>query len=150
MSHKEDNEGKRSPHRTELYSSIPRTCAPIVYHPDYNITFMGLEKLHPFDAGKWGKVIHFLKEEQFITDGSIVEAREATEEDLLVVHTKRYLNRLKWSLVVATITEIPPVLFLPNFLVQRKVLRPLRTQTGGTIMAGKLAVERGWAINVGK
>lgn len=22
---------------------------------------MGLEKLHPFDAGKWGKVIHFLK-----------------------------------------------------------------------------------------
>ncbi|KAM4581805.1 histone deacetylase 11 isoform 2-T2 [Fundulus diaphanus] len=110
---------------------------------------MGLEKLHPFDSGKWGKVIHFLKEEQFITDGNIVEAREATEEDLLVVHSKRYLSRLKWSLVVAKITEIPPLVFLPNPLVQRKVLRPLRTQTGGTIMAGKLAVERGWAINVG-
>uniref|UniRef100_A0A3P8TA07 Histone deacetylase 11 n=1 Tax=Amphiprion percula TaxID=161767 RepID=A0A3P8TA07_AMPPE len=136
MSHKEDNEGKRSPQVTDLYASIPKTCLPIVYHPDYNITFMGLEKLHPFDAGKWGKVIHFLKEEQFITDGSIVEAREATEEDLLVVHTRRYLNRLKWSVVVATITEIPPLLFLPNFLVQRKVLRPLRTQTGGTIMVG--------------
>ncbi|KAM4613503.1 histone deacetylase 11 [Polymixia lowei] len=149
MSQKEDNEGKKSPHRTELYADVPRTCLPIVYHPDYNITFMGLEKLHPFDAGKWGKVIRFLKEEQFITGGDIVEAREAKEEDLLVVHTKRYLNRLKWSLVVATITEIPPVLFLPNFLVQRRVLRPLRTQTGGTIMAGKLAVERGWAINVG-
>lgn len=39
-------------------------------------------------------------------------------------------------MVVATITEIPPLLFLPNFLVQRKVLRPLRTQTGGTIMVG--------------
>ncbi|KAG7495175.1 hypothetical protein JOB18_045532 [Solea senegalensis] len=148
MSHKEDNEGKSS-HPTELYTSISRTCLPIVYHPDYNITFMGLEKLHPFDAGKWGKVIHFLKEEQFLTDGNIVEAREATEEDLLVVHTKRYLNRLKWSVVVATITEIPPLMFLPNFLVQRRVLRPLRTQTGGTIMAGKLAVDRGWAINVG-
>ncbi|XP_005726759.1 histone deacetylase 11 isoform X1 [Pundamilia nyererei] len=149
MSHKEDNEEKRRCHRTDLYASIPRTCLPIVYHPDYNITFMGLEKLHPFDAGKWGKVIRFLKEEQFINDGNLVEAREAAEEDLLIVHTKRYLNRLKWSLVVATITEIPPLLFLPNFLVQRKVLRPLRTQTGGTIMAGKLAVERGWAINVG-
>lgn len=149
MSHKEDNEGEGSSHPTELYTSIPRTCLPIVYHPDYNITFMGLEKLHPFDAGKWGKVIHFLKEEQFITDGNIVEAREATEEDLLVVHPKSYLNRLKWSLVVATITEIPPLMFLPNFLVQRKVLRPLRTQTGGTIMAGKLAVDRGWAVNVG-
>lgn len=41
---------------------------------------------------------------------------------------------LQWSMVVATITEIPPLMFLPNFLVQRKVLRPLRTQTGGTIM----------------
>ncbi|KAG8007356.1 Histone deacetylase 11 [Nibea albiflora] len=129
-----DHRHSNSSHRTELYTNIPRTCMPIVYHPDYNITFMGLEKLHPFDAGKWGKVIRFLKEEEFITDGNIVEAHEATEEDLLVVHTKRYLNRLKWSLVVATITEIPPLLFLPNFLVQRKVLRPLRTQTGGTIM----------------
>uniref|UniRef100_A0A3Q0R2P1 Histone deacetylase 11 n=1 Tax=Amphilophus citrinellus TaxID=61819 RepID=A0A3Q0R2P1_AMPCI len=63
---------------------------------------MGLEKLHPFDAGKWGKVIHFLKEEQFITDGNIVEAREAAEEDLLVVHTKRYLNRLKVDLFSLT------------------------------------------------
>ncbi|XP_049622499.1 histone deacetylase 11 isoform X2 [Suncus etruscus] len=79
----------------------------------------------------------------------LVEAQEASDEDLLVVHTRRYLNELKWSFAVATITEIPPVIFLPNFLVQRKVLRPLRTQTGGTIMAGKLAVERGWAINVG-
>ncbi|XP_031423471.1 histone deacetylase 11 isoform X1 [Clupea harengus] len=158
MSEKEDEKGKRGGHHTELYIEVPPTCLPIVYSPEYNITFMGLEKLHPFDAGKWGKVIHFLKEDQFITDDTIVAAREATEEDLLVVHTKRYLSKLKthvlegsreWSLVVATITEIPPVLFLPNFLVQRKVLRPLRTQTGGTIMAGKLAMDRGWAINVG-
>ncbi|ELW58284.1 Histone deacetylase 11 [Tupaia chinensis] len=163
---------------------------------------MGLEKLHPFDAGKWGKVINFLKEDKLLSDSTLVEAREASEEDLLVVHTRRYLNELKprpvhvqspvqhvshctcapmgwpaslpgceswgedeqglgnpagisylftkqWSFAVATITEIPPVIFLPNFLVQRKVLRPLRTQTGGTIMVGKLAVERGWAINVG-
>ncbi|XP_029358772.1 histone deacetylase 11 isoform X3 [Echeneis naucrates] len=110
MSHKEDIEEKKSFHHTELYISIPRTCLPIVYHPDYNITFMGLEKLHPFDSGKWGKVICYLKEEQFIHDGNIVGALEATEEDLLVVHTKHYLNRLK---------------------------------------AGKLAIDRGWAINVG-
>ncbi|XP_050979213.1 histone deacetylase 11 isoform X2 [Labeo rohita] len=149
MSKKEDSGGKKCSHQTELYAEVPATCLPIVYSPEYNITFMGLEKLHPFDAGKWGKVIRFLKEEQFITDEIIVLAREASEADLLVVHTARYLNRLKWSLVVATITEIPPVLFLPNFLVQRKVLKPLRTQTGGTIMAGKLAMDRGWAINVG-
>ncbi|XP_027787735.2 histone deacetylase 11 isoform X1 [Marmota flaviventris] len=137
------------PHSSQLYQHVPETHWPIVYSPRYNITFMGLEKLHPFDAGKWGKVINFLKEESLLSDGMLVEAREASEEDLLVVHTRRYLNELKWSFAVATITEIPPVIFLPNFLVQRKVLRPLRIQTGGTIMAGKLAVERGWAINVG-
>uniref|UniRef100_A0A4X1U5B1 Histone deacetylase 11 n=1 Tax=Sus scrofa TaxID=9823 RepID=A0A4X1U5B1_PIG len=137
------------PHTTQLYQHVPETRWPIVYSPRYNITFMGLEKLHPFDAGKWGKVISFLKEEKLLTDSMLVEAREASDEDLLVVHTRRYLNELKWSFAVATITEIPPVIFLPNFLVQRKVLKPLRTQTGGTIMAGKLAVERGWAINVG-
>ncbi|PIO39759.1 hypothetical protein AB205_0176630 [Aquarana catesbeiana] len=138
------------PHATQLYKDFPATCWPIVYSSDYNITFIGLEKLHPFDSGKWGKVINFLREEKLITNDTIVTAREATEEDLLVVHTRRYLNKLKWSFVVATITEIPPLVVLPNFLVQRRVLKPLRTQTGGTIMAGKLAIERGWAINVGK
>ncbi|XP_073448513.1 histone deacetylase 11 [Aquarana catesbeiana] len=137
------------PHATQLYKDFPATCWPIVYSSDYNITFIGLEKLHPFDSGKWGKVINFLREEKLITNDTIVTAREATEEDLLVVHTRRYLNKLKWSFVVATITEIPPLVVLPNFLVQRRVLKPLRTQTGGTIMAGKLAIERGWAINVG-
>ena len=33
---------------------------PIVYHKDYNISFIGMEKLHPFDSGKWGRVHRFL------------------------------------------------------------------------------------------
>ncbi|KAI2528368.1 histone deacetylase 11, partial [Homo sapiens] len=84
-------------HTTQLYQHVPETRWPIVYSPRYNITFMGLEKLHPFDAGKWGKVINFLKEEKLLSDSMLVEAREASEEDLLVVHTRRYLNELKWS-----------------------------------------------------
>ncbi|XP_052795178.1 histone deacetylase 11-like [Mya arenaria] len=54
-----------------------------------------------------------------------------------------------WSMNVAGITEVPPVAFLPNFIVQRKVLKPFRYQTGGTILAAKLAIERGWGINIG-
>ncbi|XP_055504164.1 histone deacetylase 11 isoform X1 [Leucoraja erinacea] len=149
MSAVQNRKEDKQPHRTNLYFDIPSTPWPIVYSPDYNITFLGLEKLHPFDSGKWGKIVNFLKEELMINDETIVRAREAQEEDLLVVHSKRYLNKLKWSFIVATITEIMPVAFLPNFIIQRKVLRPFRTQTGGTIMAGKLAIERGWAINLG-
>ncbi|KAK7795322.1 hypothetical protein U0070_000480 [Myodes glareolus] len=48
------------PHATQLYQHVPEKRWPIMYSPRY-ITFMGLEKLHPFDAGKWGKVINFLK-----------------------------------------------------------------------------------------
>ncbi|XP_062608277.1 histone deacetylase 11-like isoform X1 [Saccostrea cucullata] len=146
-------------HETRLYQDIKSTQWPIIYSPEYNIGFLGLEKLHPFDAGKWGKVYNFLKDAEMIRDDTTVRAIEATERDLLVVHTKGYINNLKlssiiegadeWSINVAAITEVPPVAFLPNFIVQRKVLRPFRYQTGGTILAGKLAQERGWAINIG-
>ena len=34
---------------------------PIVYSNNYNIGFMGLQRLHPFDSGKWGKVFNFLQ-----------------------------------------------------------------------------------------
>uniref|UniRef100_A0A4W2IGG8 Histone deacetylase 11 n=1 Tax=Bos indicus x Bos taurus TaxID=30522 RepID=A0A4W2IGG8_BOBOX len=83
------------PHPTQLYQHVPDSRWPIVYSPRYNITFLGLEKLHPFDAGKWGKVISLLKEEKLLSDSMLVEAREASDEDLLVVHTRRYLNELK-------------------------------------------------------
>lgn len=36
-----------------------------------------------------------VSEEKLLSDGMLVEAREASDEDLLVVHTRRYLNELK-------------------------------------------------------
>lgn len=36
-----------------------------------------------------------VSEEKLLSDSMLVEAREASEEDLLVVHTRRYLNELK-------------------------------------------------------
>ncbi len=33
---------------------------PIIYSPDYNISFWGLQNIHPFDSGKWGKVYNYL------------------------------------------------------------------------------------------
>lgn len=69
---------------------------------------------------------------------------------------------------MAQIAEVPPLALVPNFLVQKAYLKPMRSfnnetialtaniaidccryQTGGSILAGKLAMERGWAINVG-
>ncbi|XP_060604311.1 histone deacetylase 11-like, partial [Ruditapes philippinarum] len=134
---------------TSLFVKVLPKQWPIVYCPEYNIGFLGLERLHPFDAGKWGKVYGFLKADGMVRDDTIVRPEEATENDLRKVHTEAYIKSLKWSMTVAGITEVPPVALLPNFIVQRKVLRPFRYQTGGTILAARLAMERGWGINIG-
>jgi histone deacetylase 11 len=116
-----------------------------------------MEKLHPFDSSKWGSIIHFLRgifkikfffssvffsEAKLITNDTIVTPNEATMEDLLIVHTKRYLSSLKWSIQVARVLEVPPVAFLPNFLIQWRVLKPLRYQTGGTVLVNILRQKR--------
>ena len=47
---------------TDLYDvDVKPNQWPIVYSEDYNIKFGGLEKMHPFDSGKWGRIIEFLK-----------------------------------------------------------------------------------------
>ncbi|XP_067683770.1 histone deacetylase 11-like isoform X2 [Haliotis asinina] len=135
--------------KSQLYIQVDQKQWPIVYAAEYNISFLGLEKLHPFDAGKWGRIFEFLKESKMVREETIVKPQEATEDDLLVVHTRNYINSLKWSMNVAGITEVPPVALLPNFVVQKRVLRPFRHQTGGSILAAKLAMDRGWAINIG-
>ncbi|TKW37225.1 hypothetical protein SEVIR_1G034800v4 [Setaria viridis] len=65
------------------------------------------------------------------------------------VHSESYLNSLKSSEEVARIVEVPAVALLPNLLVQQKLLYPFRKQVGGSVLSAKLALERGWAINIG-
>ena len=35
--------------------------SPIVYTPEYDILFGGIERLYPFDTAKWGKAFTYLK-----------------------------------------------------------------------------------------
>ncbi|XP_031284538.1 histone deacetylase 2 [Pistacia vera] len=133
---------------SKLYFDVPPSKVPMVYSPAYDISFLGLEKLHPFDSSKWGRICQFLNVDG-LDKNRIVEPMEASTEDLLVVHTESYLDSLKSSANVAAIMEVPPVAVVPNCLVQKSVLYRFRKQVGGTILAGNLARERGWAINIG-
>lgn len=49
-----------TPRLYECAEKIRADQWPIIYSPVYNIGFMGFEKMHPFDSGKWGKVYQFL------------------------------------------------------------------------------------------
>ncbi|KAH7681954.1 histone deacetylase 11 protein [Dioscorea alata] len=133
---------------SKLYFDVPPSKASVIYSSSYDIAFLGIEKLHPFDSSKWGRICQFLISGGVLEKSQIVEPLEALQDDLLV-HPESYLSSLKSSLKVSLIIEVPPVAALPNCLLQRKVLYPFRKQVGGSILAAKLAKERGWAINVG-
>ncbi|XP_050672960.1 histone deacetylase 11 [Leptidea sinapis] len=134
---------------SRLYFDIREDQWPLVYHDKYNVSFCGFEKFHVFDSKKWGNIVQILKDANFISVDCLVKPNEANEDDLLIVHTKKYLKSLKWSTNVAIIAEVPIMSCVPNVFVQRAYLKPMRLQTGGSILAGKLALERGWAINIG-
>lgn len=55
----------------------------------------------------------------------------------------------QWSINAAKISEIPFLIFVPNVIVQRCYLKRMRYQTGGSILASKLALKNGWGINLG-
>ncbi|GIL45353.1 hypothetical protein Vafri_2603 [Volvox africanus] len=67
---------------------------PVVYHPSYNISFFGIEKLHPFDSCKYGKVVSALKKQGVLQEGQTVRPREASMEVLADVHTQDYLYKI--------------------------------------------------------
>ncbi|KAH8417087.1 hypothetical protein KR222_002959 [Zaprionus bogoriensis] len=129
--------------------SRARNKLPIVYSKNYSVRFAGFEKLHPFDAAKGKHIQQLLCSELSLEAGDFYDPGEITKEQLLRVHTPKYLKSLKWSVNVACIAEIPALIFMPNFTVQSGYLRPMRYQAAGSILAGRLALDYGWAINLG-
>lgn len=121
---------------------------PIIYSPGYDITLLGLQRLHPFESEKYSKVYDFLREKGHLRDGQHHVPTAVTHAQLLEVHHPDYLKQLRRSKIVATIAEVPPLRFLPNFILQCRLLKPMRLATGGTLLGTRLAAEHGWAINL--
>ena len=117
------------PSLPRLYLDIRPDQLPIIYSSSYDISFFGLEKLHPFDTQKWGNIYKFLIESGLLANKSqSVQPLQINEAELLTHHTRHYIDSLSTSLNVAAIAEIPPIAALPNFLVQKILLVPIRYQ----------------------
>lgn len=120
---------------------------PIVYSDDYNISFFGLEKTTPFDTAKYGKIDSVLKKrfgKKFYKPSKAI-----SEEELLTVHDKSYLEALRNRFIVARIAENALLAAFPISVIERKLLYPMKLATQGTIDAALLAYENGaWAINL--
>jgi histone deacetylase 11 len=122
---------------------------PLIYSPRYNITAFGLEKLHPFDGSKFKHIYNHLLGKGCRAASEFLCPRALTEEDLLRVHSRRYLDSLRDSCEIAKIMEVAPAAWVPNSLLDWRVLRPMRFAAGGTLLACRMALNHGVAINIG-
>jgi histone deacetylase 11 len=122
---------------------------PLVYSPAYNITAFGLERLHPFDSRKYRRIHDWLIRQGLRQPGDFLAPQPCTQRDLLGVHTPEYLRWLSDRRVLAGILEVPLLRWLPACLIDWRVLLPMRRAVGGTLLACRLAVQRGLAVNLG-
>ncbi len=122
---------------------------PIIYHPRYNISVFGLERLHRFDGCKYQRIHDSLLRRGLRKPHEFMRPRSVTAAELRAVHTPSYLRSLKRAPQLAEILEVPLVQRLPASLVDWRILRAKRRATGGTILACRKALEQGIAINLG-
>ena len=107
-------------------------------------------QLHPFDSAKYGKIVASLQRSKHLEPSQLVEPCEASLSILRDVHTEAYLTSLhSSSATVARVTELGVLAMLPNWLVQQRVVKPMRYHVSGTIAACGLAMQYGWAVNMG-
>jgi histone deacetylase 11 len=121
----------------------------LVYHPCYNITAFGLERLHPFDSRKYRRIHDALISRGLRRSQGFVRPGPVSRRDLLRIHTPEYLSSLRRVEALARILEVPIVGRLPGWVIDWRILRPMRYATGGTILACRQALEQGVAINLG-
>lgn len=121
----------------------------IVYSQQYQISFGGLERLHPFDINKYSRIYLQLVTDGLLRPEDVFVPGPATRDELLRAHSAGYLDSLQRPDLVAQYLEFGPAALAPAGLLDAAVLAPFRQATGGTILAARLALRHGIAVNLG-
>lgn len=129
--------------------SLPHAQVALVYSRNYNISALGLERLHPFDSRKFGRIRDHLIEKGLRRSADFICPNELTREQLLTIHTPEYLESLKNRDVLSRILEIDLLAWVPEPLLEAQVLQPMRHASGGTLLACRLALKNKICINLG-
>lgn len=122
----------------------------IVYSPHYDISFFGLERLHPFDSRKYGRAWRELQRScgQQLRERWVPVDRPANEQELLLAHTAEYLQKIRNARALAAALELPILNRAPVWLTWWRVVKPMLWAVRGTILAAEAAVKHGWAVNL--
>ncbi len=121
----------------------------LVYSKKYEINLAGLERVHVFDIHKYAKIAKQLVKDGLLSEHDFHVPKELRRDQILLVHTPEFLESLKDSRAVAAYLEAPLAAILPVRVMEAGMLRPFRYASGGTILAARLALKHGLAINGG-
>jgi acetoin utilization deacetylase AcuC-like enzyme len=111
----------------------------LVYSDRYDLNLGN----HVFPSIKYRLVKEKLLHEHIVEPGDFVEPAPASDDDIALVHHREYLRKLqtgKLSYLEMLRLEIP---------YSSELIRAVWLCAGGSILAGRLALEDGAAVNVG-
>ena len=120
----------------------------VVYSRRYQIDLGGFEKLHSFDIHKYERIYLALVRAGDVRAQEVFVPAEATTQQILRVHTPEYLATLGDPAAVGRYLEAPQVKALPAKAIDAGILRAFRYATGGTVLAARLALRYGVAVNL--
>jgi len=111
----------------------------VVYSDGY---FLKLGE-HVFPAVKYRRVKERLLEEKIVEPSDLREPEPATDDDLLLVHTPSYIQKLKMG------TFSPVEVMRHEVPYSRELVDAFVLGAGGSILAARLALDDGIAVNLG-
>jgi histone deacetylase 11 len=126
----------------------------IVYTPEYDIQFNGLEKLHPFDTCKYSRAYNEVHKHfgDTLTQRTITPPYMVSDHDLERVHTNAYLKQLRQTDYLAQALEFGLLRMLPLWMIDQHLIKPMKLAVQGTIEATRAALKPqqglGMAINL--
>jgi acetoin utilization deacetylase AcuC-like enzyme len=109
------------------------------YTPDY---YVGLPEKHPFPMGKFPALHQQLLAEGLLRPEDVIKPGEATWQDLRLVHTEGYLDRL------ANSTLGPKAERRMGLPWSAALVRRSRLAVQGTLTAARMALKDGLAANL--
>ncbi len=110
-----------------------------VYHPDYDFCLGN----HVFESAKYHMVRQQLLSDGFATEEDFLQPGSALDEDLMLVHTREWVRRLRTGLLTR---EEERLLEIPY---TEQVVRAFWLHAGGSMLAARLALRDGLAYNIG-
>jgi acetoin utilization deacetylase AcuC-like enzyme len=111
----------------------------LIYDDGYDLNLGA----HVFPSQKYRLVHDKLLKDEIAAPADFLSPAPATDEDVLRVHTREYIRKLKTgslSLVEAAQLEIP---------YSQKLIDACWLGAGGSILAGQRALQDGWSANIG-